>query len=240
MNRLLKGATQAIIGIAIGLSVGSLLVPAAGATSTGGLTGYAAAQIVGGSWGGGYVQTQVVNLEDSVQGSYANEEMWVTGMGGTQNNYLEVGYTIDNTGCRYNSNLEWFTDEVYNGSQIFTLCGNAPSSLTVGSTHLLEIQQTASETWVAYVNGSSYYQYSNMPGNTNTEVEVGLEYHESDYLTLNGPAYFNGMEVRDTSCCTWQYWPSGEIVPYPTTYPPGSPPPYTWTWTQYYSNGYND
>lgn len=200
-----------------------------------GYTGYAAAQITsGGPWGGGYVQTQVVNLTDSYSGSYANEELWVIGMGNSTTNYLEVGYTTNNIGCDYNSSLEWFTDKVYQGVEDYTLCGNAPTSLTVGTYYLLEIQQTATDTWDAYINNDLYYEYQDMPGNQNTEVQVGLEYHESLYVSFTGQANFAGNEVRATTCCTWYYWPSGSILAYPTT-----SPPFTWTWTQDWTNGYN-
>lgn len=234
-NRCCRLALQTLVGAIFGLSIGALLMPAALAGSPGGWSGYAAAQITsGGPWGGGYVQTQVINLTDGVQGSYGNEELWVVGLGGSTSNYLEVGYTINNTGCDYNSSLEWFTDSVNQGVQIFTLCGNAPESLTVGTYYLLEIQQVATDTWDAYINNNLYYEYGNMPGNQNTEAQVGLEYYESDYLSFSGQANFAGMEVRNTSCCTWYYWPSGSTMAYPTT-----DPPFTWTWTQYFSNGYN-
>lgn len=235
MKRVWSRVLQAVMGIALGLSLTSLIAPAALATVPGGYSGYAAVNTTGGPWGGGYVQTQAVNLTDAYQGtdgySYGNEELWVAGMGGSTSNYLEIGYTVNNPGCNFNSGLEFFTDQVYQGTQISTVCAD---TATVGTWYLLEIQQTGTDTWGAYLNNNLYHTYQGQPGNENTEVQVGLEYHLSDYLSFSGQANYSGMEVRAPGSETWNYWSSGTVVT-----PPVSNPPFTWQWTSEPTNGYN-
>lgn len=218
-------------GVAAGIGLALLLVPSVQATN-GGYSGHAAGYFDNGdSWGGGYVQTEVANL--SADGnSYANEELWVGGIGKVSDSYSEVGYSSNQPDC--GTGLSWFWDDDNDGSPSRIYCGT--STPVVGTWHQLEVQQTLANTWTVYIDGyAESPTFTMSTGDYNTNAEAGLEYHYSDGVSLTGDAYFSYNEVRSTSCCTWEYWPAGS----PTTEQVDFPSVFNWTWTQDYIHGYD-
>jgi hypothetical protein len=246
----------AFFGMAVGLAIGGLVAPVFAAapsqantsftvgmdvtpnmSTTTCLTStskacYAAAYIDNGSaWGGGYVDTQVVNLS-ALSGSWMNEELWVAGQGGDNiSNWVEMGYTDGGPNCP--GGLQWFWTYSLNGGLEPIVCGTATPP-TVGSWHTLEIQEVAADTWDVYLDGAYVDQYT-MPSGWSYQVTEGLEYHYGDETSFNGTAYFNASEVRTTTCCTWDYWPTAQPWTPATSM-------YVWNWSPPsppYSNGFN-
>ena len=222
---------RSIAGIAVGLSLALLLLPGVVQAGAGGYSGDAYGQLVnnGSSWGGGYVQTEIANLSANGPGNYANEEIWVSSIGGYWNSWVEVGYSANQPNCY--QGLEWFWDEEDEGTAGRVYCG--ATNPTVGTWHELEAQQVSGDTWAVYIDEAEVSPTFTMNASYNQSAATGLEYHNSDSITLTGDAYFSYNELRQPSTSSWEYWPSGTtIAQYPNVF--------NWYWTTDYIHGYDE
>ncbi len=131
MMRFVVRSSRSIAGVMAGLSLALLLLPGAVQANGGGYSGDAYGQLVnnGSSWGGGYVQTEIATLSSSGGfGNYANEELWVSYIGGASNSWVEVGYSANQPNC--STGLQWFWDDESVGTPGRVYCTGAGLHVT--------------------------------------------------------------------------------------------------------------
>lgn len=228
MRTLISRWITVALGIMTGIALAGMVVPSTVSASPN-LTGsclndaayacYARGTFNDGStWGGGYVQTQVVNLTASGS-AYLNEEMWVGTNGNSYSYWAEVGYSDNNPYCP--GSFSWFYYYQNPSSSFGTCFGSTPSA---GTWHQLEVQEVNNSTYDIYLDNTQVGTDTGA-GEWTYNVETGLEYHDAQGTSFSGDAYYSYNEVRSTSCCSWSYWPEGgQEIEYPSTY--------NWQWTQ--------
>ena len=94
------------------------------------------------------------------------------------------------------------------------------------------MQQVSGDTWAAYIDEAEVSPTFTMNASYNQSAATGLEYYNSDTITLTGNAYFSYNEVRQPSTSSWEYWPSGtKVITWPGVF--------DWYWSQDYIHGYD-
>jgi hypothetical protein len=176
----------------------------------------------GNSYGGGYIEIYIQSMytPDCGSGGHINNTDWVY-TNSSLNYWTEVGYTYGYHGsCQLT--YYWARDNAVNGYADYNL--NRIGS--IGTLHLFEGQEVVNGEYDVYVDNSKVGADVNGYPWTK-EVDTGLEYTSTSSSLGHSVTYLYN-QVRNTSCCTWVYWPTG------STYNSAN---HTWTWNTHWTQG---